>query len=450
MLQKAKSTFRKNFDPESKTLIKNSSWVFIANGYGALLGFLRSIVIVRGLGAEMLGTYSIAIAFVLTTQELLRLNFAMGLIKFGAGFQAENRIDKLVALIKGCIYGSLASALLSILVITGIMLLAYDNFINKPGLNYFIIFYAIVNGFSFLDAISKSTLKLYFKFKINAVISMIMDSVEFIIVTITIFIFPKNLGYFFTAVIVTKFVNSLICNTAAFYELRKELRGYIKSKLQLIKTNIKEIRHFVVGNSLSSTVKVFMNQGDVLLLGAFSGASQVGFYSVAKKLAYSLLSLTDPLVNAIFPQLSVLIAKKQFAETKKMLYKITRITIIPSVVFLILSFFLKDWILIKLYGKEFIHSSQPFFYLLLGAIQSSIFFWILPLIQSLGLTTMRLRVYLSAIALGAITAYLLVPACQATGVAIGLLVANCYITVRFIYIANKKIIEQERLSASLN
>ena len=450
VIERARKAFHKKFDPESKTLIKNSSWVFISNSYGALLGFLRSVIIARGLGAEILGTYTIAIAFVLTTQELLRLNFAMGLIKFGAEFQQQNRIDKLVSLIKCSIAGSFASALLSIMVIIIIMLFGYDHFIHKQGLNYFIIFFSVVNGFAFLDAISKSTLKLYFKFKINSIISMVMDTVEICIITTTIFMFPKNLNYFFTAVIVTKFVNSLICNSAAFYELRKELGAHLSSKISLIKDSMKTFRNFVIGNSLSSTLKVFMNQGDVLLLGTFSGASQVGFYSVAKKLAYSLLTVTDPLVTSIFPQLSVLIAKKQYAETKRMLYKITRITIIPSIVFLVVSFFLKDWIIIKLYGKEFIYASQPFIYLLMGAIQGSIFFWVLPLIQSLGLTTMRFRVYLIAIILGAISAWLLIPSLQATGVAIGLLISNIYITVRFIYVANKKIIESEKILARAN
>ncbi len=450
MIEKARNVFKNKFDHESKTLIKNSSWVFISNSYGALLAFFRSVIIARGLGAETLGTFTIAIAFILTTQELLRLNFAMGLIKFGASYKTENRTDKLVALIKACIYGSLASALLSIVIITFIVFFFYDSFIEQPGLNYFIIFYAIANGFSFLDAISKSTLKLYFKFKINSIINILMDTIEFIIVAITILIFPKNLNYFFTAIIASKVIKTFICNIAAFYELKSELSADLKSKMNILKDHFKEIRHFILGNSLSSTLKVFMNQGDVLILGAFGGASQVGIYSVAKKLAYSLLTITDPLVTSIFPQLSVLIAKKQYAETKKMLYKITRITIVPSVIFLVLSFFLKDWMIIKIYGKEFIAAAQPFIFLLMGAIQGSIFFWVLPLIQSLGLTTMRFRVYLIAIILGATLSYLLLPIYQATGVAIGLLAANLYITIRFIYVANKKIIENEQSFAQAN
>ena len=154
--------------------------------------------------------------------------------------------------------------------------------------------------------------------------------------------------------------------------------------------------------------------------------------------------------NVVFPQLSVLIAKKQYAETKQMLYKITRITLIPSAIFLVLSYFLKDFIIIKIYGHDYIYAAKPFFYLLAGAIQGSIFFWVLPLIQSLGLTTMRFRVYFIAILIGAALSFTLVPYYHATGVAIGLLAANIYITTRFIYVADKKIKEQEQILAQAN
>ena len=84
------------FDKESKTLFKNSSWVFIANTYGVGLAFLRSIVIARGLGAEILGIYTVIIAFVVTVQEILKLNVPLGIIKYGAHFISEDRHDKLV------------------------------------------------------------------------------------------------------------------------------------------------------------------------------------------------------------------------------------------------------------------------------------------------------------------------------------------------------------------
>ena len=85
-----------------------------------------------------------------------------------------------------------------------------------------------------------------------------------------------------------------------------------------------------------------------------------------------------------------------------------------------------------LFGKEFIAGAEPFIILLICALQGSIFFWALPLIQSMGLIKKRFLVYLSAIILGGTIGILLIPSMQATGAAIGLLAANVFITLRFI------------------
>ena len=190
IISRTGQSIRKKFDAESKTLIKNSSWVFIANFIGAGFAFLRSIIIARGLGADILGYYTIAIAFVTSIQEILKLNVATGLIRYGAQYLADNRKDKLISLLKYSIILSMASALVSTLIVGGITALAYDKFIAHPGMGTFIFAYALVNGFAFLDNIGKGVLKLFYRFKTNSLISIIMDSIEFTIISLVIYFFP--------------------------------------------------------------------------------------------------------------------------------------------------------------------------------------------------------------------------------------------------------------------
>ena len=164
IIENVKNKFRKNFDHESKKLIKNSSWVFIANALAVVLAFLRSILIARGLGATTLGTYAVVIAFVVTIQEILKLNVALGIIRFGAQYVSEKRPDKLIALLKVGISASLLSALVSVIIIASLTSLIYPHFFSVPGLEKFIIFYSIINGFSFLDNIGRGVLKIFNKF----------------------------------------------------------------------------------------------------------------------------------------------------------------------------------------------------------------------------------------------------------------------------------------------
>lgn len=422
----------KRFDPESKHLLKNSSWVTLSNTLGTIFAFIKTIAITRILGVELFGTYALAIAFIITTQEFLRLNISMGLIRYGAMFSSEERKDKIVSVIKFSLVLSSISAILSVLVLSIITIFFYSTFIKAPGLSFYIIVFAIANSLSFIDAIAKASLKLFYKFKVNSIIQMVMDTIETGIILSTLAIYGANLEAFFTAAISARILNSVTCNIAAYTELLTELKPYLDSKINLIKSQYKEFFNYIFGNSLSSSLKVFMNQGDVLLLGNMSSTSEVGIYSTAKKLAYSILTLTDPLASSIFPQLSHLIASKDHQKIKVMVKKISGIMLIPSLLILFISYFLKVNILEFLFGKEFIPAAQPFIILLICALQGAVFFWALPLIQSLGLIKKRFLVYLSAIIIGGITCYFLIPSMHASGAAIGLLAANLFITFRFI------------------
>ena len=439
LLSYFRNAFNRRFDKESRVLFKNSSWVFISNSAGTFLAFLRSIVIARGLGAETLGHYTVAIAFILTVQELLKLNVGIAIIRFGAQYRTEGRPDKIVALIKGGILASFASALLSVVVISIILLVSYNSFITVPGMQMFILLYAVVNGISFIDNISKGVLNLYYRFRINSAVQMVMDTLEFIIIFCCIYFYRDNLGYFFGSVIIARLLNSLICNLAAAAELKKELGSYINSPISLVKDQYREIFRYVSGHSLSNTLKTFMNQGDVLVLSALTGPATVGLYAVAKKLAYSVLTLTDPLTRSIFPQLSLLVFEKKIKELRLMLRKVTLITIMPAAFFLAVAFIFRTEIISLFYGRTYVAAAGTFMIHLLGAVQGAVFFWSLPLINSLGLTSLRFRIYVLAICLGLPLAWLLATAYGAAGVAAGLLAANLLITGMFIYYADKRL-----------
>jgi O-antigen/teichoic acid export membrane protein len=114
-------------------------------------------------------------------------------------------------------------------------------------------------------------------------------------------------------------------------------------------------------------------------------------------------------------------------------------TLGPAMLFVAISYFFKEELIVVFFGPEFADAALPFFYLMITAVQASVFFWALPLIQSLGLANLRLKVYLSAIIVGAYIAFLLTPEWGPTGTAIGVLAANVYINLRFIYVGVRSI-----------
>ena len=427
------------FDKETKRLAKNSGWVFVSNFYGVILAFIKSVLIARGLGAEILGIYTVIIAFVLNIQEIIKLNVPIGIVKYGSAYLSENRSDKLISLFKYGVFLSMASAAISVVLIWAIIKVSYNYFISIPNLEYFIIIYAIINGIGFLDNISRAALKIFFKFKKNSMVQITMDTLEFIAITICILLFPKNLNYFLGTVLITKLLNSAICNIAAYIEIKKEISNYLKSPISLINERKKEISSFIIGHSFGNTLKTLMNQGDVLLLNYWANPLAVGIYAISKKLAYAILAITDPLVTTIYPQISQLVAQNKLIELRTMLIRISKLLAIPLILLSSIVFVFKTNIIVLFYGNEYILASNTFFIHFIGAIQSAIFFWALPLIQSMNLTKTRLITYIISILIGSTLASLLTPQMGANGIAISLLTANIIITILFIYYANKQI-----------
>jgi O-antigen/teichoic acid export membrane protein len=444
-----KKFLKRKLDPESRRLFRNSSWVFFSNMFSTGLAFLRSVVIARGLGAGIFGTFTMVTAFVGLIQEFLNLNIGTALIRQGAIFHAGQRDDKLVALVKVSLWLSALMAAVSVLVVAGLSFFSYSTFFELPGLHWFIIAYAVAASVTYVNSISRGLLRLYYKFRVSSVIQMIMDVVETVSITVAVLLFPKDLRIFFIAVIVARFLNGFIINVLAFWELRRELLPHWRLTVRLTKPELVDFRRFVLGNSVGNTLKTMINQGDVLLLGALSNAVQVGFYSVSKKLAYSVLILTDPLVSSIYPQLSKLLAEKKYAETRQMLFRITSITVIPAVVFLTAMAFLNRWVIVTVYGQEYAPAAASFFYFLVASVVGVMTFWSIPLVQSLGLVGLRIKVYLVTIIGGSLLAWWLIGKWQAAGMAIALLSTNLISLAYFLWAADRKIREQERETTSV-
>jgi O-antigen/teichoic acid export membrane protein len=114
--------------------------------------------------------------------------------------------------------------------------------------------------------------------------------------------------------------------------------------------------------------------------------------------------------------------------------------LIPAILF-------RETIVELVYGIQFIPAANTFIIHLLGALQGSIFFWTLPLMNSLGLTGLRFRIYLFATIAGLVVAWATAATAGAAGVASALLTANLIITGLFLWFTFNFIRRNENNSA---
>lgn len=442
--------FIKVIDTETKTLFKNTSWVLGGNVFRSLLVFLRGIIIARGLGVELYGIFTIIAVFTSSVHQFFHITINSTIIKFGANYLSQKQFNKLGALLKASYISSFVIAIFSTLVISILTLFLYNVFITEPDLEKYIIAYAIISSSIFVDGISVTFMRLLYKFKENSIMNSLIAAFDLILIGLVILVIPNNFEAFFYAILISKLLGTLFLNFGTVYILKDYLMPFIKKSIVCLKEEKREMINFTIANSGSKAMKTFITNGDVLLLMSFLGPVPVAFYNIAKKLAQVILIFVDPLTNTIFPQLSMLISDKRYGEVRDMINRMTKLLILPSIAFLLVTYGLKEELIRFTYGKEYLEASKPFFLLTINAIISSILFWNLPLILSLGLAKFRFVISAISLVIGGFVAYLTIPYLETIGAALGLLIANGLITIVFSLVAYSKIKNVEPIKMTNN
>ncbi|HAD98370.1 MAG TPA: hypothetical protein DCG19_13250 [Cryomorphaceae bacterium] len=418
-------------DLETKVLFKNTSWVLAANILRAALLLLKGIIIARGLGVELYGTFNIIVAFVGLIHQFFSFPISSTIIKHGAAYLADKDMGKLVAIIKSGLLALFSLAVLSTLCVIALTFVMYDVFLSEAGLEWYILLYAVVSATMFVDEMSSTLFRLFYKFKQNSIIILVNVILELGIVGTVVYMFPSNFKYFFIAILASRLLSSIILNSSALLLLKSKIVGAWNTSVTEIREDWKQLINFTLANSGSRAVKTLINNGDVLLLAAVGGPVPVAFYNIAKKLAQSILILVDPLTNTIFPQLSLLIAKNRYREIKTMIRKVTGVFFVSSALFFVGVYLLRERIILLTYGAEYLNASKPFIYLVINAIVGAVLFWNLPLILSLGMARFRFIINIASLLVGGLVAYFLIDSMGAEGTAIGLLVANGIVVFTF-------------------
>lgn len=399
------------------------------------------MVIARSLGIEQYGTYAVLFAFVSTVQEIFNLNFGAALIKYAADYRKQDRPDKVLALIKAGYLVSGAAALVSVPCIALITYLCYEMFFDVSGLAMLVTIFAASSSLGFLNTIARVILRIHNKFKVNSMVNIVVYSLEFATICGSLYIWPNDLIALVLSLSAVNVLSFLICNASAYWEVRHSISGFWLEPLSKLSDQRKVMTGFLLNNSLSMTIHKLMKKGDVLILAAFAGPAEVGLYDVARKLAFSLLVIKDPITLAVYPQIANLIANSSIKKIKRFLMNVTLVSATPYFFGVGLLFFLDEWIIGLVYGNEFIGARNALQLLTAVVGLEIICFWTVPYVLSLGKTGYRLRASLVTSAITVMLALLLVRTFGATGIAFAILVGGALLQAGFLFVVHRHLKE---------
>ena len=206
----------------------------------------------------------------------------------------------------------------------------------------------------------------------------------------------------------------------------------------------KEIAKFLMHTNFLAYFRMLNTKVDILILGYFRSAGEVGIYKLARALASLIGKLSDPFFSAILPDLSRLWTSGKIAEYRQLIrksFKSMCIIILPAAfIVMLMSELVVGWV-----SGETFASAAPVLRVCVWAFAvQSIFFWTWPAAVSIQRPDYGTRVGILTALVQVLLALLFIPPFGAMGSAVALVLAYCMGQPLLAWIITRELVRAER------
>jgi len=350
MFKKIKSLLFQNITSK-QTIVKNVAWLSLSNVAGRLIRGIFIIFAARILGATEYGVFSYALGLAGFFTLFADIGISSILTR-DASKNPEKASSYLATSFWIKIFLLIITTLLIVLVAPH-----FSKIASATILLYFVALLTIFDNLrEFLNAFFRAKEKMEFEALVNVTMNIAIAVVGAIV-----------LYFSHTAKAVTiSYVSSAgVGFLVAGFILRQELKGLIKDfDIKLIKPTMGAALPLAVVGFLG----VFMFNIDVVILGWFKSATEIGFYSAGQKIVQLLYTLPAIVASAIFPALSRLHEKNEHQKVSLVMEKGMALIFTFALPLVIGGIILANPIISFLYGNEYLPAVLTFQILLLTII----------------------------------------------------------------------------------
>ncbi len=242
---------------------------------------------------------------------------------------------------------------ITLLVLTsGLVIFLVPHFSKIEGANILLPFVALLTVFDGIRELSAA----FFRSKEKMELEAILITATNIAVTVFGFIilrFAANAQ----ALAITYALSAGTGTLIGIVILRKQFAGVIKF---FRKNLVRPILSSAWPIALLGILGVFMLQVDILMLGFFKGAEEVGFYSSSQKIIQILYTLPAILAISLFPVFSRLAGKENNTKTKTIIEQGVTATFLIAIPITVGGILLSQNIIQLLYGNEYLPAASAF------------------------------------------------------------------------------------------
>jgi len=340
-------------------LILRSGTVLVVRVAGAGLGFAFNVALARVLGADGLGIYHLSLTFALIASTVGRMGMDPAMLKFGAPSYAANDGRRLAAVHRM----GIGTALL------GCGIVAASTFVGADWLAATIYSDRAIAGplrLMSLALVPFALLNLYGELlkagQHQALSSFVQGAALPMISLLLLFLFAKNIRDASAAATIYLAATTLLCLLSYVLWRRTVSPGDSSTTEPIRFRDLVATAMPMYGSAIADVVMTF---SDVLILGMFATATDVGIYTAAARTALltRFLLLANSAVAA--PRFAALHAANDNEGVARLAVRSTLLTTVSSVPLLLVFVVFPERIL-SLFGPQFEAGAQVLIILTIG------------------------------------------------------------------------------------
>ncbi|HDV0904487.1 flippase [Vibrio furnissii] len=317
-----------------KEKIINLFWLCLEQGGRILSSFLITVLIVKHLGVEQFGSFSLALAILTTLGPLVGLGFDSILFK-----KFISKEDDPTSLLQVSCFLRLVVAALVIIVCTAI------NFVSSEP--YLYVLNILVLGFIFDSFLAfKDYFLANLKNKFYTYSTLVSSVIQLVIVYLLVND-NASIGYFAWSYVIAKAIQSIVL-FGAFYKVQGLVispRWKKSLSLNLLKTSYPMM--------FAASIGLLYSLQDQYFIKYFLGEYELGLYAVGIKFVLILVVLPTLISNVFYPSLVSKYHAGKYVEYNNQLQAMYLLFFILGLILYSFLYFSSEMIVIKLFGDEF-------------------------------------------------------------------------------------------------
>lgn len=287
----------------ARRLFRNAAVLLVGDVGGSVLSLASLTLTARSLGPGPFGVLVLIQTYVAITRGLVKFQPYQPLIRYGAAALQSGRSGELKSLIKFHFLLDLGSGVAgTALALTALAWIApwkgWDG-----GVVGMAAVYSMVAVFH-LSGTAIGVLRLFDRFGVTAAHRTCVATVKLLGVGVAA-LAGAGPWPFLLVWAGAEVLDGLLMLALGWRELRRRgLTGIARSRVRGIGRRHSGLWSFVWTTNLNGMSWTVANELDLLIVGGLAGATGAGLYKVAKQFGGILLRLSDPLYQAIYPELA--------------------------------------------------------------------------------------------------------------------------------------------------